>query len=423
MQYQEGHTLTLLHGGADYFPALEQAIDAATQELWMETYIFENDASGQRIAAALARAAARGVRVRLTVDGFGTGKLAEPLRALLQASNVEHAVFSPIKSRLSMLLGKQTRRLHRKLTVIDKRVAFCGGINVLDDHYDPNHGTLKLPRFDFAVRIQGPMVSDIQATMQRMWKRVQGWAELRESAQEGELGDAVKAARGLSAHLGDEVRRGVQRFLGAQDTHTDSEPETQHTQHDGVKAALLVRDNVKYRRRIESAYIAAVRNAKQEVIIANAYFLPGRALRDALAQAVKRGVKVSLLLQGRYEYFIQYHATHALYDYLLRQGMQVYEYTASFLHAKVAVVDARWSTVGSSNLDPLSLLLAQEANIVIDDEAFAKELREALLQAQQSNANCLSLDDYQHRGIIKRALNWIAYGMFRLGVLFTGKNY
>jgi cardiolipin synthase A/B len=423
MQYPSGHSLTLLHGGADYFPALEQALDEALHEVWMETYIFENDASGQRIAAALARAAARGVRVRLTVDGFGTGKLAAPLRTLLTHSKVEHAVFSPIKSRLSMLLGKQTRRLHRKLTVIDGRVAFCGGINMLDDHYDPNHGTLKLPRFDFAVRIQGPIVDDIQATMQRMWKRVQGWAVLRERAQEGELGDAVKAARGLSAELGLGMRRGVQRMLGAQDSLAFVSAEAPRAQHDGVRAALLVRDNVKYRRRIESAYIAAVRSAKQEVMIANAYFLPGHALRYALAQAVKRGVKVSLLLQGRYEYFIQYHATHALYDYLLHQGMEVYEYSASFLHAKVAVVDSHWSTVGSSNLDPLSLLLAQEANIVVDDAAFATELRSALIQAQQTNANCLSLDDYQHRGLIMRALNWIAYGMFRLGVLFTGKNY
>jgi cardiolipin synthase len=360
------------------------------------------------------------VKVRLTTDGFGTGNIAEPIAQLLRASRVEHAVFSPIKSSMSMLFGKRIRRLHRKLVVIDQRVAFCGGINVLDDLYDPNHGALKLPRFDFAVRIEGPVVDDIQSTMQRMWQRVGDWAELRSTARGGDIGEAVKAARDLSVQMG----RGVQRLFSdiAQGSVPPEEGEG-HTRHVGVHAALLVRDNVRNRRRIESAYIAAVRSAKHEVIIANAYFLPGHALRRALSDAVKRGVKVSLLLQGRYEYFLQFHATHALYDYLLRQGMEVYEYTASFLHAKVAVIDTQWSTVGSSNLDPLSLLLAQEANLVVDDHAFAVELRNALVNAQQVNANRLSVEDYQRRGIIMRALNWLAYGMFRLGVLFTGKNY
>ncbi len=419
-QYRDGHTLTLLHGGAEFFAALEAALDAAQREVWMETYIFENDASGQRVAQALARAGKRGVKVRLTTDGFGTGNIAEPIAQQLSESRVEHAVFSPIKSSFSMLFGKRIRRLHRKLVVIDQRVAFCGGINVLDDLYDPNHGALKLPRFDFAVRIEGPVVTDMQDTMQRMWQRVGDWAELSSSARGGDIGEAVKAARELSVQMG----RGVQRlFTDIAQGSVPPEEGTGHTQHIGVRAALLVRDNVRNRRRIESAYIAAVRAAKHEVIIANAYFLPGHALRRALSDAARRGVKVSLLLQGRYEYFLQFHATHALYDYLLRQGMEVYEYTASFLHAKVAVVDTQWSTVGSSNLDPLSLLLAQEANLVIDDHAFAAELREALLNAQQVNANCLSVDDYQRRGIVMRMLNWLAYGMFRLGVLFTGKNY
>jgi cardiolipin synthase A/B len=414
-QYQEGHSLTLLHGGVDYLAALEAAVDAAQKEVWMETYIFENDATGM-----LARAAARGVRVRLTTDGFGTCPLADELAAPMRAANVQLAVFSPVKSGLALLLGKRIRRLHRKLTVVDGRVAFCGGINVLDDYFDPNHGVLKQPRFDFAVRIEGPMVSEVCTTMQRMWQRVQGWAELRTSAREGEIGEAVKAARGLTV----QAQRGVKRFLDAPDTRGQAAlTPPLHTPHQGVKAALLVRDNTRYRRRIESAYIAAVRAAKEEVIIANAYFLPGHALRNVLVQAAKRGVKVSLLLQGRYEYFLQFHATHALYGYLLSEGIEVHEYTASFLHAKVAVVDGQWSTIGSSNLDPLSLLLAQEANVVVDDREFAQELRNALVSARELGANCLEVESYKHRGLIKRALNWVAYGLFRVGVLYTGKNY
>jgi cardiolipin synthase A/B len=359
------------------------------------------------------------VHVRLTTDGFGTRPLAAELAETMRAAQVQLAVFSPVKSNLGLLLGKRIRRLHRKLSVVDGHVAFCGGINVLDDYYDPNHGVLKLPRFDFAVRIEGPIASEVHAAMQRMWQRVQGWAELRISAREGELGGAVKAARGLSA----QARHGMQRFLSAPDKRVTAMPTSLHKPHKGVRAALLVRDNARYRRRIESAYIAAVRAAKEEVIIANAYFLPGHALRNVLVQAARRGVKVSLLLQGRYEYFLQFHATHALYGYLLSEGIEVHEYTASFLHAKVAVVDGQWSTIGSSNLDPLSLLLAQEANVMVDDRAFAQELREALIRAQQTSAKSLEVNSYKHRGLIKRALNWVAYGMFRLGVLYTGKNY
>lgn len=417
--YQSGHTLTLLHGGAEFFPALAQALDNAQSEVWMETYIFENDVSGQHIAAALARAAQRGVQVRLVTDGFGTAKIAEPIEQLFRESGVQHMVFSPIKRRISMLFGKQVRRLHRKLVCIDRELAFCGGINVLDDYYDPNHGALKLPRFDFAVRIEGPMVHEVRRTMQRMWGRVQGWAQLSSSAREGEIANAMRAARDLSEGM----RRGMQRMFLSTEKPLDTQTMMSHTMHHGVRAALLVRDNVRNRRRIENAYIAAIRAAKREVIIANAYFLPGRALRHVLAQAVQRGVKVSLLLQGRYEYFMQFHATHSLYDFLLAQGITIYEYTASFLHAKVAVIDEQWCTVGSSNLDPLSLLLAQEANVMIDDVAFAAELRTALVGAQDSCASCLSVSDFKQRSLITRALNWIAYGMFRLGVLFTGKNY
>src|SRR5690606_3980994 len=150
-------------------------------------------------------------------------------------------------------------------------------------------------------------------------------------------------------------------------------------------AALLLRDNVRHRSDIEKAYLRAIGLAREEIIIANAYFVPGRKLRRALGLAAGRGVRVRLLLQGRDEYFPQYHAARPVYGELLAAGIEIHEYSPSFLHAKVAVIDALgprpWATVGSSNLDPLSLLLAREANVVVENREFARDLRERLADA------------------------------------------
>jgi cardiolipin synthase len=148
-----------------------------------------------------------------------------------------------------------------------------------------------------------------------------------------------------------------------------------------ARAAFLERDNVRHRHAIEDAYLEAIAQARDEIIIANAYFLPGRRFRRALEAAARRGVRVTLLLQGRVEYALLHYATLGLYRILLRAGIRVVEYRASFLHAKVAVIDAGWATVGSSNIDPFSLLLAREANIVVRDAGFAADLRRRVLQA------------------------------------------
>jgi cardiolipin synthase A/B len=422
-----GHDISLLSGGAAYFAALETALDDARHEVMIETYLFHHDASGLRIARALARAAGRGVRVQLVIDGYGSVDFSPEIAALLDASGVQTAVYSPYGSTLLnvlLLRLKRMRRLHRKLCVVDSRIAFCGGINLLDDFMDPNHGELTAPRFDFATRIEGPLVADAHRALARMWTRVQAWRRLSAAQPKQRLkaawGESVGAARLLRddwrsrGKLRDQLR-GKQFDQTAELTLGETDA--------GCRANLLLRDNLRNRSRIEQAYLALIRTAKTEIIIANAYFLPGRRLRQALVAAAKRGVKVTLLLQGKYEYFMQYHATHALYGFLLQNGIEVHQYTRSFLHAKVAVVDARFSTVGSSNLDPLSLTLAQEANVLVDDERFANALRSALLQGIDDGAEALLSADYAARSFSQRVRDWFAYGLFRLGVALSGKRY
>jgi cardiolipin synthase len=371
LEFLGGNSLQLLMNGSAYFPALEQVFDAAQSEIYLETYIFADDDTGRRIAAALVRAAARGVSVHVLVDGFGSKNMFAQTRALLAAANIEVLIFGPKTSPLT-LRRNRLRRLHRKLVMVDARVAFIGGINIIDDMHTPRHTP---PRYDYAVRIEGPLLASVLEQIERLWHRV-AWASLRHSEQRhAALSTAV---------------RGNQR------------------------AALVVRDNVRHRSDIEDAYLEAIAQAREEIIIANAYFFPGARFRHALRTAAGRGVRVKLLLQGRIEYLLLHYASRALYGSLLDAGVEIYEYHKSFLHAKVAVIDQRWATVGSSNIDPFSLMLAREANIVIDDAAFSQELRRSLQDHMQDGAMVVAKRAWHQQPLWRRAVIWIAYGCARL---------
>jgi cardiolipin synthase A/B len=301
------------------------------------------------------------------------------------------------------LLPSRWRRLHRKLVVVDACVGYCGGINVLDDLLDPDHRPQPSARFDFAVRVEGPLVVQMHAAMLQLWSGVR----LRQQLEPGHWPDAASVWK--------QIR---QRFVSFPEPTIEDAAKI-----GGALAALVLRDNVRHRRSIERAYSKALGTAQRDVFIANAYFLPGRKLQRALVHAAQRGVRVRLLLQGRYEYFMQFHAARPLYGKLLAAGIEIHEYTRGFLHAKVAVVDHEWATVGSSNLDPLSLLLAREANIVVQDAAFAKTLHRALEEGAVACGRALRVEDYARRTWQQRALGWLAYRLMRLGILLTGRRY
>ena len=181
-----------------------------------------------------------------------------------------------------------------------------------------------------------------------------------------------------------------------------------------MSAAFLVRDNFRHRRDIEAAYLQAIARAESEIILAHAYFLPGHDFRHALIDAAGRGVRVILLLQGKVEYFLQHYASRALYGNLLGAGIEIYEYHKSFLHAKVAVIDRHWATVGSSNIDPFSLLLSREANVVIDDAEFGANLTSSLLQTVETDSQRILPDNWQQQTVLFRFMSWLCYGLVRL---------
>ncbi len=364
--------LTLLRRGAMFFPQLLADIRQAQHAVYLESYIFATDDTGRAVMAALLHAARRGVMVRVLLDGFGSANFPATWQADFAAAGVH---FQWFRRATPLWLPRRHRlhRLHRKLVAIDHDIAFIGGINILNDQ--PARHTQ--PRLDYAVRIQGKLAGEVRATMRQLWQRV-AWSDLRSPSR----------------------------------WHTP--PSQPHRQS---PLALLLRDNLRHRRDIERAYLHAIAHAKQEILLANAYFLPGRAFRRALKQAARRGVRVVLLLQGKVEYRLQHYATHALYDEWLREGIQIYEYQASYLHAKVAVVDNRWATVGSSNIDPFSLLLAREANLVVQDAGFASELHASLSRATQYATRIYRRDQPP---FTTRCLAWCSYALVRMAMGLVG---
>ena len=365
VRWEGGNRVRLLEGGDQLFPAMAEALAQAQHEVWFATYIFHDDGAGRAVADALIAAARRGVAVHLVVDGFGSKATLPTLRAWLADSEVRLEVFRAIDRWWQWLQPQQLRRLHQKLCVVDDAVAFVGGINVIDDRNDLNHGWSDLPRLDFAVQVDGPLAVAVRHAARAMWARAhlgRGWRQ--------------EAERLLTSPTPLDRTRRLLRTLGAAPRERRPPRDTRP-----VRAAFVVRDNVSQRRAIERRYIDAMRQAQSRIDIAVPYFYPGRRFRRTLRDAARRGVQVRLLLQGKVDYPIAALAARVLYDELRSRGVRIFEYTPAFLHAKVAVVDGHWATVGSSNIDPLSLLLNLEANVLVRDAGFAAELASRLERA------------------------------------------
>jgi cardiolipin synthase len=379
-RFLHGNAIDLLRNGREFFPALLEAIEEARHDVWIETYIFADDPSGNMVADALIAAADRGVAVRVLVDGWGARHyLSASLERRLMAGGVRLLKYRP-EIAPWQFRSHRLRRLHRKLAQIDGETGFVGGINVIDDMNTPGH---KPPREDFAVRIRGPLLGLIVPKMARLWEIVQAFSLDADRAPERDEATVVARAGNTTAKF-------------------------------------IVRDNIAHRRDIERAYLAAIRTSRREILIANAYFFPGLRFRRALIAAAERGVTVTLLLQAKVEFRLLHYASRALYGQLIDAGIIIQEYSRSFLHAKVAVIDDRWATVGSSNIDPYSLLMAREANVVVRDPRFADRLRVELLAMIDGGAVRVAPQRWAERPRLEKAACWIAFGIVRVAMGFLG---
>jgi len=359
-----GNAASLLENGEEFFPRTLEAIAGARHEVLLETFILFEDTVGQALKTVLIAAARRGVRITLTVDGWGSppAKLSDAFIDELTAVGVRFQIYGApggiFGFRLDLLRRidfvrriKPFRRMHRKILVIDREVAFIGGINYSEDHLADYGPTSKQ---DYAVELRGPIVDEIH----RFAERASAPAGLRGSWRRWRSSAPVRHPNPPAGH---------------------------------ADAMLVTRDNRRHTTDIERHYRLAIRAARHEVTIANAYFFPGyRLLRD-LRRAARRGVRVRLILQGRADMAIVPIAARLLYNYLVREGVEIYEYCRRPMHAKVALVDDHWATVGSSNLDPLSLSLNLEANVMLRDREFNRTLR-ARLEALVEE-HCVAVDE------------------------------
>lgn len=368
--WTEGNRLRLLENGEEYFPLVFEAIAKAAQEVLIETFILFEDQVGNELQQRLIEAARRGVHVELVVDGYGSEELTPAFITALTDVGVRFKLFDPQPRKL----GYRTnifRRLHRKTVIIDGKQALIGGINMSAEHLRV-HGPES--KQDYAVLVEGPVVEHIRAHFSKnnevasspRWR----WRPWRQRQPE----------------VLDEGKTG---------------------------AMLVVRDNDRHRDDIERVYRLGIRNAKRDIILANAYFLPSYRLMREFRRAAERGVQVRLILQGRPDMPIVRWLARALDDDLLRAGVRIFEYTERPLHAKVAVIDDDWSTVGSSNLDPLSLFLNLESNLVMRDAEFAATLRGNLEGLIEHKCEELTLQKARLPPMLRRLISVLAYHLLR----------
>nr|MBV6629614.1 cardiolipin synthase ClsB [Oceanococcus sp. HetDA_MAG_MS8] len=371
-RWTQGNDLSLLENGEEFFPAVFADIRAARDCVLIETFIWFDDPIGRELQDALLEARKRGVRVKVAVDGFGTAPISDDMVQELRDAGVELLVYDPRRQFLG-LQPNLFRRLHRKITVIDSAVAYIGGINYSLEHVR-EFGALS--KQDYAVRIRGPLVADIEAQClldpprrRRFWQRFVGWLKRRD--------------------------------------------EPVPTGHPDAQAMFIWRDNHEYPRAIEAVYRQAIRQAQRHLVIANAYFFPGYGFLRELRRAAQRGVRVQLILQGEPDKAYVRTAASTLYDYLLNAGVEVWEYRERPLHGKVAVMDDDWATIGSSNLDPFSLSLNLEANVVVRDASFKRELGAKLQRLLDQHCVRLQRDDVPRQRGWRQIIRWLVFHILR----------
>ena len=374
--WQPGNQVELLENGEAYFPKVFEALRQARQEILLETFILFEDKVGHELHGILIEAAQRGVKVVVSLDGFGCGELSPGFLGELAQAGVTVQMFDPAPK----TLGFRTnwfRRLHRKIVVVDATVGFIGEINFSADHLADFGPEAKQ---DYAVQVIGPAVADLHhfalAQSGRPVRTRRGWRRQQRPAWATEEGDGL-------------VR-------------------------------LIYRDNLQHRSDIEEAYLHALRHARQRVVIANAYFFPGYRLLRELRNAARRGVQVQLIMQGQPDVLLAKLAARMLYDYLLKEGVVIHEYCQRPLHGKVALVDEAWSTVGSSNLDPLSLSLNLEANVLIHDRGFNQQLFERLEDLSRNHCKTMPENRTPRGWLWRVTVGFVVFHVLRHFPAWTG---
>ncbi len=360
-------SIVLVHSGEDYFFRLKQLIDKAKNEVHLQTYLLENDNTGQEIINALIDAAEREVAIHILLDSYGSGDFPLTILEQLKQKGIRVRLFSPWHSKKIIYLG---RRLHHKVLVVDGVHALLGGINISNKYRGLDE---EIPWLDYAVYIKDDtLVIALQ-----------------------------KLCREIFFKTPSRKKNRIQSTL---------------LEESSTKVHILRNDWFRERNEIFNYYLKAIKSSREEVVLVASYFLPGKKLMTALRNATKRNVSVKIVLSGVSDLPIVMRATQYLYGYFLQQGVELYEWKKSVLHAKIAVVDNHWSTIGSFNLNDLSYYANIEMNASIDSIVFSSHLR-SHLQSILEGSERITMETLQYREDLKsKLLNWVSYELVRLAL-------
>lgn len=357
--------VALLKDGYQAYPAMLAAIAQAKSTITFETYIIREDGTGSRFIDALVERAKAGVQVMMMYDFWGS-EIAEPTLGTLRAAGVQVHAFRPWRylGSLSRAFARVRRRNHRKSLVVDGEIGFTGGLNISDDYAAVEDGGRGWR--DTHVRIAGPDAVDLEKLFLKTWKEHRG-------------------------PKFDELRFQRPRRAGCEKLH------------------VVGNDFALDRKGIRRAYESAFSQAKERVFVTNAYFLPPAKIVKALVAAARRGVRVAVILAATTDVKLVLYAARGLYPKLLKSQIEVYEWSSGrVLHAKTAVVDGAWATIGSSNLDPLSLRQNLEVNAIITDAGFASSVEQMFVE-DLVHCHRVTRETLSQYGLIERVLSWIAY--------------
>jgi len=371
MSLQKENEVRLVHSGNDFFDTMEHIIDSSKHTLHLQIYIFDNDTTGKRIFDKLKQAAARGVSVNLVLDAFGSKSLSKHFIEELKRSGVEFHWFASLFSIDAIRMG---RRLHHKVLVADQEIALIGGINI-SDKYKGDDNTI--PWLDYAILIKGKIATEIEKICIQIFDKKFKLDTLKNVINNYKKTDAA--------------------------------------------VMLQVRQNDRFRGKneISKSYTRAIRNAKHSITLVSSYFLPGTQIKYALRRAARRGVRVNIILAGISDVPVLGKAAYHLYGSFLKQGITIYEWKRSVLHGKLALVDDKWVTIGSFNLNYLSALGSIELNVDVRDESFIYDLKEHLQTIISNGCEKIDYTIYiKNNTFLKRSTNIIAYFLARTFMRF-----
>lgn len=379
-QFIPGNEVTLVRGGAPYFQAIEEMVREAHQVIIFHTYIFANDETGQRINKALLAAAARGVKIQILLDAYGSQEL-RGNKAFLEGwyrAGIRYRFFGRFFTGESINLG---RRLHHKVLIVDHQSALVGGLNVANRYNDMPDVPAWL---DFALLVHGPIAPHLAERLHVFWNR-----EPIHPTQLQELRSAFKPAGNVPVRI---------------------------SQNDYFRGI----------RQISDTYQRAIRDAQERVLILGAYFLPGRRLRKSLQRAIQNGAEVKVVLGHQSDVWLAQYASRYLYRWLLRNRIHLFEWTPTVLHAKIAVVDDNWSTVGSYNINYLSAYESIELNLEVWDKETTAGIAHTINEIIREDCQPITAESFrQTRTIANLVQEWVAYRLFRamirLMLLFGGR--